>query len=46
MRPRGTAAIAGRSVGTRTMREWLVVEGIDSDAWAELAAEALGYVRG
>jgi hypothetical protein len=33
-------------VGRRTMREWLVVAGIDDDAWAALAADALAYVRG
>jgi hypothetical protein len=33
-------------VGKRTMREWLVVEGVVPDTWAELAAEALAYVRG
>ena len=33
-------------VGRRTMREWLVIDGVDDDAWAELAAEALAYVRG
>jgi hypothetical protein len=32
-------------VGKRTMREWLVVEGVDPEAWAKLAAEALAYVR-
>jgi hypothetical protein len=32
-------------VGKRTMREWLVVEAIDPEAWAELAVEALAYVR-
>ncbi len=32
--------------GKRTMREWLVVDGVDEDAWAALAAEALDYVRG
>jgi hypothetical protein len=32
-------------VGTRTMREWLVVDGTDEDAWAALATEALEYVR-
>jgi hypothetical protein len=41
------AAGQGRQfvVGRRTMREWLVVEGIDSETWAELAADALAYVR-
>ena len=33
-------------VGRRTMREWLVVAGLDEDKWAALAAEALAYVRG
>ena len=33
-------------VGRRTMREWLVVDGVDTDAWTPLAAEALAYVRG
>ena len=33
-------------VGRRTMREWLVVDGVDADTWAELADEALAYVRG
>jgi hypothetical protein len=33
-------------VGRRTMREWVVVKGVDTDAWAALAAEALTYVRG
>jgi hypothetical protein len=32
-------------VGRRTMREWLVVEGVDSEAWTGLAADALAYVR-
>jgi hypothetical protein len=32
-------------VGKRTMREWLVVEGVDPEAWAKLATEALAYVR-
>ncbi len=32
-------------VGRRTMREWLVVDGVDEEAWAALAAEALAYVR-
>jgi hypothetical protein len=32
-------------IGTRTMREWLVVEGIDADGSSSLAAEALDYVR-
>ena len=41
------AAGAGRffAVGRRTMREWIVVEGVDDDAWAALAAEALAFVR-
>jgi hypothetical protein len=33
-------------VGKRTMREWLVVDGIDPESWLALAAEALEYVRG
>lgn len=33
-------------VRRRTMREWVVVEGVDEDAWAALVAEALAYVRG
>jgi hypothetical protein len=33
-------------VGRRTMREWLVVDGVDDDAWAALAGDALAYVRG
>ncbi len=33
-------------IGRRTMREWLAVEGVDADAWAALAADALAYVRG
>jgi hypothetical protein len=33
-------------VGRRTMREWVAIDGIDDDAWAALAAEALAYVRG
>lgn len=33
------------NVGRRTMREWLVVEGVDPERWAELTAEALAYVR-
>lgn len=33
-------------VGRRTMREWLVVEGVDAAAWSALAGEALAYVRG
>jgi hypothetical protein len=32
-------------VGRRTMREWLVVEGVDLEEWSALAAEALAYVR-
>jgi hypothetical protein len=32
-------------VGKRTMREWLVVDGVDEDAWAELAADAPEFVR-
>ena len=32
--------------GKRTMREWLVVDGVDEDAWAALTADALDYVRG
>jgi hypothetical protein len=31
-------------VGTRTMREWLVVEDVDADAWIALAAEARAFV--
>jgi hypothetical protein len=31
--------------GSRTMREWLVVAGVDEEAWAGLAADALEYVR-
>ncbi len=34
------------TVGRRTMREWLVVEAVDAETWAELAADALSYVRG
>jgi hypothetical protein len=39
---------AGRPfvVGRRTMREWVVVAGVDPDAWAALAMDALAYVRG
>ena len=33
-------------VGRRTMREWVVIEGVDDEAWAALTAEALAYVRG
>jgi hypothetical protein len=33
-------------VGRRTMREWVVVGGVDPEAWAALADEALAYVRG
>ncbi len=33
-------------VGARTMREWLVVRAVDPDAWADLAGDALTYVRG
>jgi hypothetical protein len=32
--------------GKRTMREWVVLEAGDSGAWADLAGEALAYVRG
>ena len=32
--------------GKRTMREWLVVDCVDEDEWAALAADALDYVRG
>jgi hypothetical protein len=32
--------------GKRTMREWIVVAGVDEEAWAALAAEALHHVRG
>ena len=38
----GTLMVSGK----RTMREWLVVEGVDHDAWAALGTEALAYVRG
>ena len=31
--------------GKRTMREWVVVEGVDLDRWADLAADALAHVR-
>ena len=43
-----TAAGAGRSleIGTRRMREWLVVGGPpDPDAWTALATDALAFVR-
>jgi hypothetical protein len=33
-------------VGKRTMREWVVVDGVDEAAWAALADDALAYVRG
>ncbi len=33
------------AVGKRTMREWVVVEGLDDERWAALAGEALAYVR-
>ena len=33
------------AVGNRTMREWLVVDGVDADGWAALADDALTYVR-
>jgi hypothetical protein len=33
------------TVRQRTMREWVVVEGVDEDVWAALAADALAYVR-
>src|SRR4051794_19072641 len=33
-------------VGRRTMREWVVVGGVDPAAWAALAGDALAYVRG
>jgi hypothetical protein len=33
-------------VGKRTMREWVVVDGLDDERWAALAGEALAYVRG
>jgi hypothetical protein len=41
------AAGAGRAfvVGRRTMREWLVVEGIDPEAWGALTVDALEHVR-
>jgi hypothetical protein len=32
-------------VGNRTMREWLVVDGVDAGGWAALAADALTHVR-
>jgi hypothetical protein len=32
-------------VGKRTMREWLVVDGVDERAWTALSTEALAYVR-
>jgi hypothetical protein len=42
------AAGEGRAfvVGKRTMREWVVVDGLDDERWAALAGEALAYVRG
>jgi hypothetical protein len=42
------AAGEGRlfQVGRRTMREWLVVDGVDGARWAALADDALAYVRG
>jgi hypothetical protein len=33
-------------IGKRTMREWLVVDGVDDAAWEQLASDALAYVRG
>jgi len=33
-------------VGRRTMREWLVVDGVDPGVWMALSADALAYVRG
>jgi hypothetical protein len=33
-------------VGKRIMREWLVLDAVDEEAWAALATEALEYVRG
>jgi hypothetical protein len=33
-------------VGRRTMREWLVVEGVELERWTTLADDALAYVRG
>jgi YjbR len=33
-------------VGKRTMREWVVIDGVDAAAWEALAAEALAFVRG
>jgi hypothetical protein len=38
---------AGRplTMGTRTMREWVVVGPQHHDRWAALADEALGFVR-
>jgi hypothetical protein len=33
-------------VGRRTMRAWLVVDGVDDAAWAAVAGDALAYVRG
>jgi hypothetical protein len=33
-------------VGRRAMREWVVIDDVDEDAWAALTAEALAYVRG
>jgi hypothetical protein len=33
-------------VRRHTMRGWVVVEGVDGDAWAALASDALEYVRG
>lgn len=32
--------------GKGTMREWLVVKGVELDRWADLAADALAHVRG
>jgi hypothetical protein len=32
-------------VGSRTMREWLVLGGVDDAEWAAFADQALAYVR-
>ena len=34
------------AVGRRTMREWVVLEGVEPAAWPELADAAYAYVRG